>query len=252
MLPLNYRMRVAYDGTHFFGWQKTHEGPSIEAALEDAIKVIHREQVALQAASRTDRGVHAEGQVVNFLTTNPIANLYKFLKGINALLPPGIAVYQVEQANNQFHPTLDVVSKVYHYDISLGPVQLPQERRFAWHVHDELNLQLMQEAATILIGTHDFSAFTNQKKNEPYEDHIRTVESIDLIPLSHGKLRIAVRGAHFLYKMVRNIVGTLVYVGCGKLKIEDLPEILQKKDRTLAGVTAPAHGLKLFEIIYLK
>jgi tRNA pseudouridine38-40 synthase len=252
MLPLNYQLLVAYDGTDFFGWQKNQEGPSIEAALEHAIYIIHREKVTLQAASRTDRGVHAAGQIVNFLTFTPLSNDYKFLKGVNALLPKGIAVLSIRQTNPNFHPTLDVMNKIYHYDLSLGPVQLPHQRRFAWHVHTPLNLSLIEQAATKLQGTHDFSAFTNHKKNEPYEDHIRTVESIELIPLEEGKLRIAVTGVHFLYKMVRNIVGTLVYVGCGKLKIEEIPEILNKKDRTLAGVTAPAHGLTLFAVNYLK
>lgn len=229
MLPLNYKLLVAYDGTDFFGWQKTHEGPSIESALEQAIQIIHREQVTLQAASRTDRGVHAAGQVVNFLSLRPIANAYKFIKGVNALLPKGIAVLSIEQAHDRFHPTLDVVCKIYHYDLSLGPVQLPHERRFAWHVHTPLNLTFMKQAASQLEGTHDFSAFTNQKKNEPYEDHIRTLDAIDLVTLPDGRLRISVKGTHFLYKMVRNIVGTLVYVGCGKLPMDAIPEILQKK-----------------------
>lgn len=252
MLPLNYKLLVAYDGTDFFGWQKTHEGPSIEAALEQAIQIVHREQVPLQAASRTDRGVHAAGQVVNFTTFNPIPNPYKFLKGVNALLPHGIAVLSIEEAESGFHPTLDVVSKVYHYDLSIGSVQFPHQRRFAWHVPLPLNEDVMSQAAKELTGTHDFTAFTNHKKNEPYADHIRTVDAIKLLHLSEDNLRISVEGVHFLYKMVRNLVGTLVYVGCGKLELNRLSEILQKKDRTLAGVTAPAHGLTLFEVHYLK
>lgn len=252
MLPLNYRLLVAYDGTDFLGWQKTQEGPSIEGSLEEAIGIVHREKVMLQAASRTDRGVHAEGQVVNFRTEKPLTNLYKFMRGVNALLPDRIAVLDVVEAEASFHPTLDVISKVYHYDISLGPVQMPHERRFSWHVHVPLDLEAMQQAALLLTGTHDFSAFTNHKNNESYEDHVRTVESIQFIQHSENPLRIRVQGVHFLYKMVRNLVGTLVDVGSGKIKADDVSGILEKRDRTLAGVTAPALGLKLSEVIYLK
>lgn len=247
---MNIKLIVAYEGTAYFGWQKTSMGPSIEEELEKALHQILQEKVALQAASRTDRGVHAIGQVVNFHTTKPLNEFKKLLIGINALLPKDIAVVHAEEAAPGFHPTLDVKTKVYTYEICHSTVQLPQYRRISWHFHYPLDLNAMQQAAKHLIGTHDFSAFCNQKKNEAYESHVRTVKAIDIVPIEHERLKITVRGQHFLYKMVRNIAGTLAYIGAGKLKTNDLENILQHKDRTLAGMTAPAHGLTLLNISY--
>lgn len=251
MLSVNHKLLVAYDGTNFFGWQKTKSGPSIEEALEKAIEQILQEKIALQAASRTDRGVHATGQVVDFHSIKPITDYRKFLLGINAVLPHDIAVLEAEEAPPGFHPTLNVETKTYEYAICFGKVQLPQDRLYSWHFHYPLDITKMREAAANLAGTHDFSAFCNQKNNEEYEHHVRTVHSILLKPLGQERLTISVTGNHFLYKMVRNIVGTLAYVGCGKMTPQDVEKALISHDRTLAGVTAPAHGLTLSNITYI-
>jgi tRNA pseudouridine38-40 synthase len=250
MLSVNHKLLVAYDGTNYFGWQKTKSGPSIEETLEKSLEQILQEKITLQAASRTDRGVHATGQVVDFHTTKPITDYSKFLIGANALLPPDIAVLEAEEAQPEFHPTLNVVSKTYEYAICYGRVQLPQHRLYSWHFHYPLDLAKMREAATKLEGTRDFSAFCNQKNNEEYENHIRTVHSIIIEPSEKDRLLIRITGNHFLYKMVRNIVGTLAYVGCGKMTAEDVEKVLGLHDRTLAGVTAPAQGLTLSHVTY--
>jgi tRNA pseudouridine38-40 synthase len=250
MLPVNHKLLVAYDGTNYFGWQKTKSGPSIEEALEKALEQILQEKISLQAASRTDRGVHAIGQVVDFHSAKPITDYSKFLIGANALLPPDIAVIQAEEAPPGFHPTLNVETKTYEYAICYGKVQLPQHRLYSWHFHYPLNIEMMQKSASKLEGTHDFSAFCNQKNNEEYDNHIRSILSISIDPIGEERLVIRVTGNHFLYKMVRNIVGTLAYVGCGKLIPEDVERILSLHDRTLAGMTAPAEGLTLSHITY--
>lgn len=245
----NVVLVVTYDGTNYFGWQKTPFGPSIQAELEKVLQKILQEQIVLQAASRTDRGVHALGQVVNFHTEKTIFDFDKFLAGVNGLLPKDIVVLSAKATENDFHPTLEAASKLYSYDISNSPFQLPCRRLYSWHVHVPLDFEKMLLAAKHLEGTHDFKSFCNAKINEDYAHHIRTVSQITL-KREEDRIIIEISGIHFLYKMVRNIVGTLVYVGCGKIQAEDIPEILQKKDRTAAGITAPGHGLTLVKVHY--
>jgi tRNA pseudouridine38-40 synthase len=244
MTKKNIKLIVAYEGTHYLGWQKTAMGPSIEEELEKALTQILRHPVALQAASRTDAGVHAEGQVVNFFTDVEMA-LERLQKSLNGLLPKDISVLKIEEAAENFHPTLDSQGKEYHYSVCLGPTQLPFHRSFSWHFSYPVDLEEIKKAAQHLKGRHDFSAFTNERQ----EDNIREIFDIVIEPFA-DRLKIRVSGNNFLYKMVRNIVGTLLYVGSGKLSSEELPAILASRDRTRAGVTAPALGLVLKEVFY--
>jgi len=244
MTQRNIKLILAYEGTLYLGWQKTISGPSIEEELEKAVSQILQQPVSLQAASRTDAGVHAEGQVVNFFTEKEMP-LDKLQKGLNSILPNDISVLQIEEAPESFHPTLQNCGKEYHYSVCLGPTQLPFYRNFSWHFSYPVNIEEMKKAALHLIGRHDFSAFTNEKQ----ENNIREIFGIEIEEFV-SRLKIRVSGNNFLYKMVRNIVGTLLYVGCGKLSAEEIPAILNSKDRTLAGVTAPALGLVLKEVFY--
>lgn len=245
----NIRLTVAYDGTHYLGWQKTHMGPSIEGTLEIVLSRILQEKINLQAASRTDAGVHAKGQIVNFITRNPFS-LQRLLISINSLLPNDIAVLDIEQAQDNFHPTLDCISKEYHYSLCYGLAQLPHHRFFSWHYPQTLNITIMQRASECLVGEHDFSAFCNFKKNNNYTHYMRHVQEISILDLPDKRINFRIRGNNFLYKMVRNLVGTLVYVGCGKIDENSIPAILANKDRTKAGVTAPSHGLSLQKVYY--
>jgi tRNA pseudouridine38-40 synthase len=240
----NIKLILAYEGTHYLGWQKTTMGPSIEKELEKVLAQILRHPVDLQAASRTDAGVHAEGQVVNFFTEVKVA-LEKLHKSLNSLLPNDISVLKIEEAPEAFHPTLESQGKEYHYSICLGATQLPFYRNFSWHFIYPINIEEMKKAALHLKGQHDFSAFTNERQ----ENNMREIFDI-IIESFDSRLKIRVSGNNFLYKMVRNIVGTLLYVGCGKLSAQEIPVILKSKDRTLAGVTAPALGLVLKEVFY--
>lgn len=244
----NIKLTVAYDGNGFLGWQKTKEGPSIEETLQEAIEAILQEPITLQAASRTDSGVHAQGQVVNFFTHKIWTS--EHLLAINRRLPKTISVLNFEEVPLSFHPTLDCLSKEYHYWICRAPYQLPHHRYFSWHIHLSLDIAKMAQGAKHLIGRHDFSSFTNFKKNETYSDTIREVSTLEIKPYDN-RCQIIIKGNHFLYKMVRNIVGTLVEVGKGKMPPEKIATLLKEKYRPEAGPTAPAHGLTLFNVYYL-
>lgn len=246
----NIKLIVAYDGTAYLGWQKTRTGPSIEASLQQVIEQILQHPTPLQAASRTDAGVHAKGQVVNFLTSHIHLDLNKFQISLNSLLPKDIVVLQVKSMPVAFHPTLDCIGKEYHYFVCFGPTQLPYHRFYSWHVHYPLNLPLMREALPLLAGEHNFAAFCNVKKNAHYMDYVREVQLLELLEIEERRLCFRIRGNHFLYKMVRNIVGTVVDVGRGKMNLEELPCILKSESRPQAGVTAPAHGLFLNQVFY--
>lgn len=245
---MNIRCQIAYVGTHYLGWQKTQMGPSIEAALEKALEQILQEKITLQAASRTDRGVHAEGQVINFFSQKSPLDLSRLHRSVQGILPKDISMNAMERATLDFHPTLDCKAKEYEYLICNKSVQLPFHREFSWHYRYPLNLDLMQQAKSVLIGTHDFSAFSNERTN----DAVRTIYSIDIKVLADEQIYISVIGNAFLYKMMRNFVGTLVYIGCGKIPLEKLPAILASRDRTQAGMTAPACGLCLKKVFYEK
>lgn len=242
----NIKVILSYDGTRYFGWQKTKMGPSIEEILQYSLEKILKHPIKLQAASRTDRGVHAQGQVVNFFRENLSLELSKLQRALQGLVPKDISIRTLEFAPECFHPTLDCLGKEYHYQICNTEVQVPFHRDFSWHIHLPLNVELMRQGGQILIGTHDFSAFSNIRM----KNSIRTVEEISIIEHPDKRILISVKGENFLYKMVRNLVGTLVYIGLEKIPLSQLQEILLSKQRALAGITAPAHGLCLKEVFY--
>lgn len=240
-----YKSSIAYDGTFYFGWQKTRMGPSIQETLQAAIYRVTGENILPEAASRTDRGVHAEGQVVAFRLKKEW-DLFCLLRALNAMLPCDIRIIDLQKAPIDFHPTLQAIAKEYHYHCCLGPVQDPIHRFYSWAIRPPLCTQRMQQAAQDFVGTKDFSAFANLCEKKPFCQ----VNQIEIIPLEGNRLQIAITGNRFLYKMVRNMVGTLIYIGCGKLDIECIPKILTSKDRKAAGPTAPAHGLTLYKVRY--
>lgn len=246
----NIELVIAYDGRAYLGWQKTPLGPSIEATLQAVIEQVLQHPTPLQAASRTDAGVHAQGQVVNFTTVKPPLDLYRFQLSINSLLPKDIIILSTRLMPLSFHPTLNCSGKEYHYFVCTGPAQLPQHRFYSWHVYDPLNLSLIRQALPLLVGEHNFAAFCNVKKNTHYTDYVRTVQKFELKELDEQRLSFQICGNHFLYKMVRNLVGTLIDIGRGTVPLEHLPSILQSHSRRQAGVAAPAHGLFLHQVFY--
>jgi len=246
-LGTNYKITLAYVGTRYFGWQKTESGPSIEESLEKAFFQTTRQTPTLQAASRTDRGVHAERQIINFFSLSDFDQ--ELIEALNSCLPHDISILSVEKVSPFFHPTLDAVGKEYHYFICNKAVQDPFHRLFSWHVPAPLSCDKMQRTVSFFCKKADFSALTNQRKSLP-QSRICRLSSLEIVPLPENRLKISLIGDHFLYKMARNIVGTLVYVGLGKLRLADIPSLLESKDRTRAGITAPAWGLHLKEVFY--
>ena len=246
----NIKLIVAYDGTAYLGWQKTGTGQSIEEALQKVLEKILQHSVVLQAASRTDAGVHAKGQVVNFLTTNPDLDLSRLKSSLNGLLPHDMIVLLAEEMPLHFHPTLNCIGKEYRYYICYDQWQIPYHRFYSWHVPYRLDVEKISQALLLFIGTHDFSSFCNVRKNDHYSDYIREVSALKIIQLEEKRLCLSISGNHFLYKMVRNIVGTLVDIGRGKIHLEQLPCIFEAKSRPQAGIAAPAHGLFLHEVKY--
>jgi tRNA pseudouridine38-40 synthase len=246
----NLSITLAYDGSSYKGWQDNKGAPNVEATLRNALETIFQEKIVLQAASRTDAGVHAQGQVLNFFTEKLDFPLEKLERSLNGLLPPDIVVLKIGKRQIDFHPSLDAKNKEYHYHLCRLPIQMPQNRLYSWHFYYPLDLDLMRQESQALLGKHDFSAFCNIQSNESSASSIRELRDVTIRELEGNRLRFEVKGTHFLYKMVRNIVGYLSYVGCGKLKAGLLPQILNSRDRRLAGITAPAHGLTLFKINY--
>lgn len=246
----NIKLLVAYDGTRYLGWQKTSMGLSIEGSLQEAIEQVLQHPIALQAASRTDAGVHAVGQVVNFTTPRLDLDLNRLKISLNSLLSHDLVVLDVKKMDPHFHPTLACVSKEYRYYICYGSTQLPQHRFYSWHYHYNLNLDRMRQSARCFLGLHDFSAFCNARKNRNYIHYERSIQELEILKLEGKRICIRIKGPNFLYKMVRNIVGTLAYVGNQKLHPDQIPEILRSQNRVLAGITAPAHGLFLQHVFY--
>lgn len=244
---MNIKITLSYDGTDFLGWQECIDGATIEETLRKTLETIYQHPIHLQAASRTDRGVHAEEQVVNFITEKSL-DLNRLKISLNQLLPKAIRILKIEEAPKTFHPTLDAKGKEYHYSLCLTPVQSPFRRHFSWHLLSPLHLDRMKEGAAFFIGTHDFKAFSNTIDSKP-KDTFCTLTCLDVVE-DGVSLRFEIKGNRFLYKMVRNLVGTLVYLGMGKLSLDEVKNLLKKKDRTLAGITAPAHGLTLKKVYY--
>ncbi len=240
----NVKLLIAYDGTLYNGWQD-----SIETTLKNILEKIYQHPIQPQAASRTDAGVHAYGQVINYLTPKEI-KLEKLHYSLNKLLPKSIVTRQLEYAPEAFHPTLDACGKEYRYYLCLGKVQLPHYRFYSWHVNYDLDFDSMENGAQIICGKRDFSSFCNQGSQSCYTHYIREITSILLQKMDDNRLCFIVRGNNFLYRMARNIVGTLVYIGRGKIAAHNLSAILESCDRTLAGISAPAHGLFLHEVYY--
>ncbi|MGE3954858.1 MAG: tRNA pseudouridine(38-40) synthase TruA [Parachlamydiales bacterium] len=236
---INLKGIVAYDGTAYLGWQEVGMGPTIEGTLQAVLEQILQHPVSLQAASRTDAGVHATGQTIQFFSRKGVPPL----RSVNALLPPDVRVLSLEEAPANFHPTLDALAKEYRYQLTLSEVQLPHARRTHWHC-PHLDVAAMEEAADRLRGRHDFAAFANVTK-EGRENTVRTLHLT-----FEGELTVVLRAESFLYRMARNVVGTLVQVGQGKLPPNAMGDILAGLDRQAAGMCAPAHGLALVKVDY--
>jgi tRNA pseudouridine38-40 synthase len=245
----NIKLLISYDGTGLYGWQKTSFGPSVEEHLERALSQILQEPIYLQAASRTDAGVHAEGQVVNFKTQRNALDLKKLRRSVNCLISNQIIIQSAEEVPEDFHPTVNSLGKEYHYYLCNTDFQEPKHRLSSWHFPFSLDIEKLNQASSKLVGTHDFSSFCNALFLSKRDPHC-TLTSLEVVALGKSRYCFKVKGNRFLFRMVRNIVGTLAHIGCGKLELSELPLLLKSPKRTSAGITAPSHGLHLMKVFY--
>ena len=243
-------MRIAivleYEGTDYHGWQVQPDRPTVQGALEAALATILGERVRIEAAGRTDAGVHARGQVAAFSTARAV-DCALLQRSLNALCGPGIAAQRVGRVADDFDPRRDARSRRYEYRIRNAPWPSPFTRRHAWHVHRPLQVAAMERAAAALVGEHDFSSF--QAADCDADNPVRRVLESALETTSEG-IVYRIGATAFLRHMVRNVVGTLVEVGWGERTPDEFFSLLAARDRTRAGATAPPHGLCLVSVEY--
>ena len=240
-------MVVEYDGTELRGWQRQSNGPTVQAHLEDALEKLLGEKTAVTGASRTDSGVHAEGQVA-CIRTEHIIPCEGLRRALNAELPDSIALRNIDEVPAEFHPRYAATGKHYRYLLWTRRDRSPRWSRFAWHHPRALDVEAMQQAAAAMIGEREFDAFRAvgcAAKNT--KRHVRDVSVTRPEP---DLLSIDVRGNAFLRNMVRIMTGTLVEVGLGRIAASQIETILADKHRPAAGLTAPPQGLTLVEVQY--
>lgn len=244
-----YKIILAYDGTSYCGWQIQPNGTTIQEVLQNKLGIILRMPIEVVGASRTDSGVHALNQTAHFSYSEEL-NSFRFLAAINGVLPNDIRVRSLEQVSDDFHARYSAQNKLYHYHINLNKFQDPFRKLYSWHFPEKVDISLLEEASAHFIGTRDFTSFANEPgAGASARNPIRTLRSLQIIQDGDG-LRLEFEGDSFLYKMVRNITGTLIEVAKGKRNVSEIPDILAAKDRRQAGRAAPPHGLFLARIDY--
>ncbi len=240
------RLLLEYDGTGLVGWQRQHNGVSVQGMLEEAVAGMVGRPTTVVGASRTDAGVHATGQVASFVTDAQIPD-DGFRRGLNNVLAPQVSVVEVKQVPLEFHPRHDSKGKRYRYRLLCRSSPAPLERLFSWQRPMPLRIDDMRRAAEVLIGEQDFAAFRGQGCQA--KTTMRNIKRVDILADEH-RVAIDVYGNAFLRNMVRIIAGTLVDIGEGRMPVDVFKTMLDTRDRTLGGQTAPPHGLTLCEVLY--
>lgn len=239
-------LRIAYDGTNYVGWQEQNNGLAVEQVVNMALSDLLDEDISVIGASRTDSGVHALGNVAVFDTGSRIPG-DKFSFALNQRLPEDIVVQESCEVPEDFHPRYCECTKTYEYKIYNATHRNPLNSRYTYFYHGDLDLDKMKEAAQHLVGEHDFASFCSA--GAQVKTTVRTIYGIEIEEIEHT-ITIRVRGNGFLYNMVRIIAGTLIQVGAGSIRPQDMPDIVNKCSRDAAGPTAPACGLTLVKIEY--
>jgi tRNA pseudouridine38-40 synthase len=242
----NIKLVLEYTGTAYHGWQRQINSITVQGVIEEEIRTITKSMTNLIGAGRTDAGVHAKGQVANFRTTarlQPAA----WQRALNSLLPVDISVVEAKQVSEKFHARFSARGKIYQYRILNRSYRSALDRLSVWHIPLRLNINAMKQAAKSLIGRHDFTAFQGSK-GEAKTGQCKLKRLT--IRRSEDRITVTIEADRFLQHMARTIVGTLVEVGRGKRKAQEMKQILQSRDRRLAGPTAPPQGLCLIEVKY--
>jgi tRNA pseudouridine38-40 synthase len=266
----NLKLVLAYDGSEFSGWQVQPDAATVQGTLASAIGRVTGEKVLPQGSGRTDAGVHALAQVATFATDSPIP-AENLVKALNDILPPSIRVLEATEAPREFHARKSAHAKTYRYRMHRGAICPPFLSRYVWHYPYRLDEDVMGQAAALVVGDHDFTSFAAV---DPEIDSLNHEESPSTVLRAGSGTRrqtevsnvrrifcstwerqgdelvYTVRGSGFLHHMVRNLVGTFVLAGKGTLKVSDMKRILEARDRSAAGATAPASGLYLVSVEY--
>lgn len=227
-----YKLTLSYDGTSYGGWQIQPNTVTIQQVLEETLSQLLNQQTHVRGSGRTDAGVHAVAQTAHFTTDRPPPSVHS----LNALLPPDIRILDLQPVDPSFHACYSATGKIYHYNLDLSSVHDPFTRPYALHIRRSLDLDRLQEAIPLLIGTHDFASFANTGSS--VKTTTRTLYTITLSRHAH-LFRLTFHGNGFLYKMVRNLTQTLLHVASHKLKPHDIPPLLAACDRRLAPPPAP-------------
>ena len=240
------KLTVSYDGTNYHGWQIQPKEITVEKVLNDTLSQLLKEEITVIGASRTDAGVHAMGNVAVFDTETTIPP-EKIALALNTKLPKDIRIQKSEEVDRTFHPRHCNSKKTYEYWILNRNMELPTERLYTYYYYKQLDIEAMNQAAQYFLGEHDFKSFCSARTD--VESTVRTI--YDLNVRKEGEIiKISVTGSGFLYKIVRIISGTLVQVGLHKYAPESIEKIIEAKDRTKAGPSAPPQGLRLMKIEY--
>lgn len=242
----NIKLKIEYDGGAYSGFQSQKDVLGIQEVIEDAIGEVTGEKIKLIASGRTDKGVHALGQVANFFTNSDISGR-RFMFPINRNLPRDIKVLESEEVHLDFHARFDAKGKRYKYTIYNSRVPRPLYRNFSYHIIKKLDIKKMERVLPYFQGTHDFKSFMGPKTK--VKDTIRTIYSIKL-EKNEDFIEFVIKGNNFLRHMIRIMVGTIIYVGMGRIEVEDIPKIIDAKDRRKAGITAAPQGLILEKVYY--
>lgn len=244
----NIKLIIEYDGTNYSGWQVQKNAASIQETIQDALEKITGSRPELHGSGRTDAGVHAKGQVANFLIDSKI-KADRFAFALNAVLPEDIVVKSSSEMALDFHARFNAVGKQYSYHIINSRQRSALHRQYAHYVNycEKLDKNEMLIACQHLTGTHDFAAFMAQGSS--IKDTVRTIYEIKLVQ-EEDLIKLTYQGNGFLYNMVRILSGTILYCGIGKINAANIPEIIASKDRTRAGITLPPHGLYLEKVLY--
>lgn len=237
--------RVEYDGTDFYGFQVQAHERTVQGEIERALQAVTGCHARVIGAGRTDRGVHAREQVVTF-EVEWKHDLRTLQRALNAVLAPDVALRDLGTAAPGFHPRFSAVRRTYRYTVLNKAWRSPLARRAAWHVSQPLDLESMAHASRSLVGTHDFSTFGQPPQGDNPVRTVMRAEWAVQVPF----LTFDIEANAFLYRMVRSIVGTLVQVGCGQIRVQDFEEFLRATDRALVKQVAPAHGLCLIQVDY--
>jgi len=242
-----YKIILEYDGTNYSGWQRQkNTRDTIQQILENKLSILNKSYVLAISAGRTDAGVHAKEQVINFKLEVDIP-IERLPFALNSLLPKDIICKDAKEVDSEFHARYDTQGKLYRYRLSNCKFPSVFTRNYVYNIRSNIDFGKIKKAAPLLVGTHDFASFQNSGSD--IVDTVRTIKRIDISEVE-DEYHFAIEGNGFLYKMVRIIMGTFIEIGLNKIELSELNNILKAKDRRRAGFTAPAKGLTLMKVYY--